>query len=102
MKKSFQILSNRDIKSIHSIGARSIPKVQRSGYLELYMLKRENDRLMNEIFMLDKRKNSVARQLKSITHRMALLNKEAEIKQKPIKHGKNISPNTYKTMSMDY
>ena len=43
-----QISSLRNIKSIHSVGARSIPKVQRSSYLELYMLRREKDRLEKE------------------------------------------------------
>ena len=47
----------RNIKSIQSIGARSIPKVQRStSYLELYMLRRKKDRLEKEIFALDKKK----------------------------------------------
>ena len=46
----------RNIKSIQSIGARSIPKVQRStSYLELYMLRRKKDRLEKEIFALDKK-----------------------------------------------
>ncbi len=54
----------KDIKSIHSIGARSIPKVQRSSYLELYILRREKDRLEKEVFALGKRKTAADRQLK--------------------------------------
>ena len=67
MKGMLEIPSVRDIKSIHSAGARSIPKVQRSSYLELYMLKREKDRLEKEIFALDKRNNTANRQLSSIS-----------------------------------
>ena len=91
----------RDIKSIHSVGARSIPKVQRSSYLELYMLRREKDRLEKEIFAIDKRRNAANRQLISINRRIEKLQKEAHEEQK-IKTYRSIPTRPLKTMAINY
>ena len=48
MKSLHEIATIRNVRSMHSIGARSVPKVQRSPYLDLYALKREKDRLEKE------------------------------------------------------
>ena len=72
----------RDIKSIHSIGARSIPKVQRSSYLELYTLKREKDRLEKEVFASERRGRAAKRQLDDVDKRIEKLQKEAHEEQK--------------------
>ncbi|HCC24847.1 MAG TPA: hypothetical protein DEP85_04990, partial [Holosporales bacterium] len=76
MRGMLQIPDIRNIKSIHTIGARCIPKVQRSSYLELYMLRREKDRLEKEIFVLDKRVGAAKRQLNSINQRIEKLQEE--------------------------
>jgi predicted nucleic acid-binding Zn-ribbon protein len=76
MKGIQHIYSIRDIKSIHSAGTRSIPRIQRSDYLKIYMLKREKDRLEKEIFALDKRRNAANRQLNSINKRIEKLQEE--------------------------
>lgn len=76
MKGIQHIHSIRDVKSTHSAGAGSIPRIQRSGYLELYMLKREKDRLEKEVFALDKRRNAASRQLNSINKRIEKLQEE--------------------------
>jgi len=91
----------RDIKSIHSVGARSIPKVQRSSYLELYMLRREKDRLEKEIFALDKRRNAASRQLNSINNRIEKLQKETHEEQK-IKTYRSVPTRPLKTMAINY
>lgn len=91
----------RDIKSIHSVGARSIPKVQRSSYLELYMLRREKDKLEKEIFALDKRRNAANRQLNSINNRIEKLQKETHEEQK-IKTYRSIPTRPLKTMAINY
>jgi len=101
MKKLQQILSIRDVKSIHSVGARSIPKVQRSSYLELYTLKREKDRLEKEIFALDKRQSSAKRQLDSTNKRIEKLQKEVHENQK-IKTYRNVPTRPLKTMPINY
>jgi len=91
----------RDIKSIHSIGARSIPKVQRTSYLELYMLRREKDRLEKEIFAIDKKRNAAIRQLDSIDKRIEKLQKEVHEEQK-IKTCRSIPTRPLKTMAINY
>ena len=101
MKGILQVPGVRDIKSIHSVGARSIPKVQRSGYLELYMLRREKDRLEKEIFALDKRRNTAKRQLDSVSKRIVKLQKETHEEQK-IKTYRGIPTRPLKTMAINY
>jgi len=101
MRKMQHILSVREIKSIHSIGARSIPKVQRSSYLELYILKREKDRLEKEIFALDKRRNSANKELDSINKRIEKLQKEVHQEQK-IKTHRGVPTKPLKTMPISY
>ncbi len=76
--KGLQHLSSlRNIKSIHTVGAGSIPKVQRSTYLELYILGREKDRLEKEMRLLEKRKDAAGNHLSSVTKRLKRLQKEA-------------------------
>jgi peptidoglycan hydrolase CwlO-like protein len=96
-----QVLGVREIKSIHSVGARSIPKVQRSSYLELYMLRREKDRLEKEIFALDKRRDTANRQLNSINKRIEKLQKEVHEEQK-IKTYRSVPTRPLKTMAIKY
>lgn len=91
----------KDIKSIHSVGARSIPKVQRSGYLDLYVLNREKDRLEKEIFALEKRRTAADRELNSIAKRIQRLQKETHEEQK-IKTYRGISARPLKTMAINY
>jgi len=101
MKRTLQLPSIRDIKSIHSIGARSIPKVQRSSYLELYMLRREKDRLERELFALDKRRDAANRQLDGINKRIEKLQKEVQEEQK-IKTYRSMPTGPLKTMAINY
>lgn len=101
MRGRVQLLNSRDIKSIHSVGVRSIPKVQRSSYLELYMLRREKDRLEKEIFAIDKRRDSANRQLSSINGRIEKLQQEADREQK-VKTYRDIPTKPLKTMSIAY
>ena len=101
MKGILQVPGVRDIKSIHSVGARSIPKVQRSGYLELYMLRREKDRLEKEIFASDKRTNTAKRQLDSIGKRIEKLQKETHEGQK-VKTYRSTPARPLKTMAINY
>ena len=96
-----QILSLRDIKSIHSVGARSIPKVQRSGYLDLYVLNREKDRLEKEIFALEKRRTAADRELNSIAKRIQRLQKESH-EEKKIKTNRDVSVRSLKKMAIYY
>jgi hypothetical protein len=101
MKGILQVTGVRDIKTIHSVGARSIPKVQRSAYLELYMHRREKDRLEKEIFVLDKRRTTAKRLLDSIDKRIEKLQTEVHEGQK-VKTYRNIPTKPLKTLSIQY
>ncbi|MEW6087330.1 MAG: hypothetical protein AB1498_03430 [bacterium] len=101
MKGMLEISSVRDIKSIHSAGLRAIPKIQRSSYLELYMFKREKDRLEKEIFALDKRRNTASRMLNGLYQRIETLEKEIQEEGK-IKTYRNIPTKPLKTMAINY
>jgi len=101
MKKIQRVLSLRDIKSIHSVGARSIPRVQRSPYLDLYMLRKEKDRLEREIFALGERKNSGEKQLDDIDKHIKKLQSEAGQEQR-VKTYKNVPTKPLKTMPVNY
>ena len=96
-----QISSLKNIKSNHSAGVRSIPKVQRSSYLDLYIFKREKDRLEKEIFVLEQRKTTADRELNSIAKRIERLPKETHEEQK-IKTYKNVSARSLKKMAIHY
>lgn len=102
MKQKILIIPGvRDIESIQSAGVSSIPKVQRSTYLELYTLQRVKDRLEKEMYMLGKRNSSTLKQLESIDRRMEKLHKEAHkgLRGNP---RKSIPTKTLKTMKINY
>jgi predicted nucleic acid-binding Zn-ribbon protein len=101
MKGIMQTQGIGNIKSIHSIGARSIPKVQRSSYLDLYMLEREKDRLEKEIHTLNKRRSTAKRQLDSINKRIENLRKETHEKEK-IKTYRSVPTKPLRTMAINY
>ena len=101
MKGILQVTGVREIKSIHSVGLRSIPKVQRSAYLELYMYRREKDRLEKELFLLDKRRTTAKRLLDSIDKRIEKLQTETHEKQK-VKTYRNVPTKPLKTFPMQY
>lgn len=107
MKLKRPISSLREIKSIHSAGIRGIPKVQRSGYLDLYTLGREKDRLENEIAGLDKRRTAAAKQLDNIVKRVVQLQKETREEehtkaQKSIRGLHSMRAKSLKTMDIKY
>ncbi|MEI6613432.1 MAG: hypothetical protein WCL37_00915 [Chrysiogenales bacterium] len=101
MKGLQQVTSGRDVKSIRSVGARSIPKIQRSPYLELYTHKREKDRLEKEIFALDKRSGTVRRLLDAINKRIEKLQAEAREEQETATF-KHAPAKPLKTLAIKY
>ncbi len=89
----------RDVKSMRS-GKRSIPRVQSSAYLELYMLRKEMDRLQKEEAVLEKRKQGIQKRLGDIQCQMETLEKSAQrqgrVGQERTLRGK------WKTMPLNY
>src|SRR3972149_6840359 len=101
MKGIMQTQGIGNIKSIHSIGARSIPKARRSSHLELYALGREKDRLEKEIFALNKRTRTAQRQLDSVYRQIKKLQEETYDEQK-IKTHRSVPTRPLKTMAINY
>ena len=101
MKTISQTQGVRNVKSIHSIGASSIPKSQKSGYLELYILGSERNRLEKEIFALNKRTSIAQRQLDSVYRRIKKLQEEIYEEQK-IKTHRSVPTRPLKTMAINY
>jgi len=100
--KSIQRLSGlRDTKSLHSIGATSIPKSQRSGHLELYVLENEKNRLEKELFALDKRRGGVKKQLDSVNGQLEKLQNEIW-KERGAKIANKAPKKPLKTMALSY
>ena len=101
MKGIMQTQGVENIKSIHSIVARSIPKVQRSSHLDLYVFEREKDRLEKEVFVLNKRTSRAKRQLDSVYLRIKKLQKEIYEEQE-IKTYRSVPTKPLKTMAINY
>jgi predicted nuclease with TOPRIM domain len=71
------------LKGIHGAGTmqsrkkRSIPRVQSSAYLDLYMLNKEKERLMKEDGKLSMKKDGIRKRLEEIEHETSRI-QEAE------------------------
>ena len=101
MKTAQRLSGLRDTKSLHSIGATSIPKSQRSSHLELYVLENEKNRLEKELFALDKRRGGVKKQLDSVNDRLEKLQKEV-LKERGAKIASSTPKKQLKTMVLNY
>lgn len=101
MKTLHEITTVRNIRSMHSIGARSVPKVQRSPYLDLYTLKKEKDRLEKEASQVEKRKKTTARLLGDVNKQILGLQKEIQA-EGAVKSVNNMKTNPLRTMPIKY
>jgi len=72
----------RDIRTMRSAKKRFIPRLQSSTYLDLYMLRKEKDRLEKEVYILDKRKKGIQKRLDEITVEMDKLEKAKPTRRK--------------------
>ncbi len=101
MREMPDIAGINDVKSIHTVGVRSIPKVLRSSYLELYLLKKETERLEKEMFLIEKKRGSLNMQLETTNKRIEKLQKEifGGPKNKP---AVNMSAKKIKSMLVNY
>lgn len=71
----------RKIRTMHSASKRSIPRVASSAYLDLYMLRKEEERLEKEDAILEKRKAAIQKRLEDINKEIEML-KALEEKEK--------------------
>ena len=74
------------LRTMFSAKKRSMPGVQSSGYLELYMLGKEKERILKEDERLDIRKDALKKRLGEIDMEM---NKLQEVPQSVIKAAPN-------------
>ena len=101
MKALHEISTLRNVRSMHSIGARSIPRVQRSLYLDLFALQRERDRLAKDALILETKMKTTGRLLRDVKKLIAGLQGEIQEDRamKTIKHTKT---NSLRTMPIRY
>jgi hypothetical protein len=100
--KTIQQLPNlNDIKSARSVGATSIPKAKRPSHLELYVRGREKERLEKELAALNKRRNTVMRNLTSVNEQIERLQREA-LAQHRDQNCENVSQKPLKTLTIKY
>jgi putative cell wall-binding protein len=93
----------REIRTMTSSQKRSIPRVQSSAYLDLYILSKEKDRLEKEVCNLDKRKKSIQKRLDEINAEMDRLQKaETERPEGNIESIEKPSGKDWKTLSLNY
>ncbi len=62
-------------RTMQSRKKRSIPRVQSSTYLDLYMLNKEKERLLKEDKELSMRKDGIRKRLEEIEHEMSRIQK---------------------------
>lgn len=103
LRGTTEISGLRDVRTMHSSRKRSIPRVQSSPYLDLYMLHKEKERLEKEVYILDKRKKGIQKRLGEINTEMDKLEK-AEVLQGETNHEKLRKPSgkNWKTMHLRY
>lgn len=102
MKKLLYTPGLQDIKSIHCAGVRSIPKAQRSSYLDLYTLAREKERAEKEASLLNRKRISAHRRLRLINERMETLRKEIFEKDKGDGPKHTFGKKPFKKMAVKY
>lgn len=94
----------RAMKSMHTTGRRSIPRVQGSTYLDLYMRKKEKERLEKELSILDKRKRGIEKRLQEVSKEIEVLEKPEQ--KRPIRDqdggSVRITDRGWKTMELHY
>ena len=103
MRGATELSGLREIKTMHSSKKRSIPRVQSSAYLDLYMLRKEKDRLEKEVYILEKRKKGIQKRIDEISAEMDKLEK-AEPKRREAKPERLGIPSgkDWKTMPLKY
>ena len=98
-----EISGLRSIKSMHSSSKRSIPRVQSSTYLDLYVLRKEKDRIEKEIYILDKKKGESQKKLDDVNKQMdKLLKAGPERKEEVSQEFKKPTEKEWKKMTLKY
>ena len=107
MKGAIDVKSLRDIRSLRSTAKRSIPRVQNSAYLDLYILEKEKERLEKEATLLERRSRAILKRLEDIQQQAKSLQKSASLTEgRKGKDGRGGEPSgpgkKWKTFSLNY
>jgi len=78
MRGMQEIATPREIRTIQSAGVRTVPKTVSSCYLQLYMLKVEENRLKKELFITERRMDSIRNKINDISRRITTLQAKAK------------------------
>jgi hypothetical protein len=101
MKLSKQRHGATILQSIHTAQVSSVPKTQKSAYLDLYVLGRERTRLMQEMLALDTKRETVNRHLGSINKQMSILQQEM-VREQQAASGIKTPSQPVKTVDINY
>ena len=98
-----EVKSLREIRTMQSSKKRSIPRIQTSAYLDLYILRKEKDRLEKEIAALDRREKNIQKKLGDISAEMERIEKTEAKKQQVYSLGsKELSKTEWKKVPLKY
>jgi predicted nuclease with TOPRIM domain len=97
-------------RTMQSRKKRSIPRVQSSTYLDLYMLDKEKERLLKEGSRLSMRQDCIRKRLEEIEHEMSKMRSDETIAKPiaikscsgPALSQTNGSKKEFKTMALSY
>lgn len=97
------------VRSMHSTKRRSIPRVQSSAYLDMYMLDKEKERLLKEEAKLKMRSDGIKKRLKEIDREINKIqeaeNNESHKSANPSEHTvtqRDGAKKEWKKMSLSY
>jgi predicted nucleic acid-binding Zn-ribbon protein len=78
MKGGTDVRGLRDIRTMRTVSRRSMPRKSGSAYLDLYMLRLEQERLQREAAQLDKRSQGIQERTQAIQKRLGEIQKLIE------------------------
>lgn len=92
-----------ETRTLQGSKKRSMPRLQSSSYLDLFLLGKEKDRLEKEMFILDKRKTRLQKKLDEIAVEMKKLEgAKTRGKRATSDESKKHPPKDWKTIAMTY
>jgi len=103
LKSVTDICSLRNIRSMHTTGQRTIPKSEGSAYLNLFMLRKEKEKLEKEKGVAEKRIAGIDKRLADIqkeTDELQKLTEQEKVKQ--VNKGPVIEDKKWKRMPLNY
>ena len=106
MQNSKDLKRFHNVKTMLSSKKHSMPKLQSSSnYLDMYLLEKERERILQEIERVGKRQDQIKKRLDEIDQELAKSSKEKVTvkKNKKTNHtGKKVQREKWKTMNLNY